>query len=255
MTPLAIREQLLPLAQNAEMREYIRVHAKRFGYILGIVTKLRTQISAPSIRILDVGPSFFTKLLMDTFTGDEIWSLGFMHEEALGGHLSSEIAKSIRNFISFDLNDAYFRPKWVTPPPCDLIVAAEVIEHLYTSPVQVFRFFNSFLTPGGYLVVSTPNAVTLRNRILICLGKNPFELIRETRDNPGHYREYTGEELVSLGQKAELHTVALYYENYFEKFSFRGKLVDAITRYLLPHSFRTGLTIVYQKKSTDAIYP
>ncbi|MDW8015381.1 MAG: methyltransferase domain-containing protein [Bacteroidia bacterium] len=248
MTPADVQARLSPYAVTDEMREYIRVHAQRFAYLIDLVSRLRAQFKDSSIRIMDVGPSFFTQLLMEKFPQDEVWSLGFKHDTAMGGHLSPAIANALKNFITFDLNDSYFLEKWVQPPPCDIVIAAEVIEHLYTSPIQVYRFFRSFMKPNAYLIITTPNAVTLRNRLLMLLGKNPFEMIRETRDNPGHYREYTGTELRLLGEKAGLAVEAILHANYFAKFTLQGKIVDWLTQYALPATFRTGLTAIYRRK-------
>jgi hypothetical protein len=33
-------------------------------------------------------------------------------------------------------------------------------------------------------------------------GRNPFEMLRENLDNPGHFREYTRPEMLTLGTTA-----------------------------------------------------
>lgn len=236
------------MAENEEMKTYIHIHSKRFAYLISKIKELRKEIPKANIRIMDIGPSFFSQLLIHTFPEDEIYTMGFKSDEALGGHLSKEISQKLVNFIPFDLNNAQYPEKYATVKSCDLVVMAEVVEHLYTSPSLVYKFIASFMNNGAFLIVGTPNAVTFRNRVLMLLGKNPFELIREIRENPGHYREYTGKELVQLGKDAHLKTHQLFWANYFSASSTKGKIFDFITGNLLPKSFRTGLTIVYQKQ-------
>jgi hypothetical protein len=249
MTALEVQNLLLPLAENDEMKTYIRIHAKRYAYLISKLKSLRREFAQDSINIMDIGPSFFTKLLMITFPNDTIHCMGFKNDEALGGHLSKQISLSLQNFTQFDLNDAQYIDKYPADlPPCDLVVMAEVLEHLYTSPVLIYQFISTFLNKNGFLVIGTPNAVTFRNRVLMLVGRNPFEQIRETRDNPGHFREYTGSELMSIGERVHFETYRIFKDNYFSASSAQGKLFDFFTGHLLPKSFRTGLTIVYKKK-------
>src|SRR5690606_8260379 len=124
-----------------------------------------------------------------------------------GGHFPDEIKIEEENFYAFDLNDAQYPDKWIDTPGMDMVVMGEVLEHLYTSPVHVFRFIASIMNPGGYLIVGTPNALAIQRRMELLVGRHPYEMIRETRDNPGHFREYTASELRELGDLAGLVTV------------------------------------------------
>ena len=58
----------------------------------------------------------------------------------------------------------------------ELIIMAEVIEHLYTSPSLVPGLLQSLLRPGGLLIVQTPNALAIGRRFKMLLGRHPFEL-------------------------------------------------------------------------------
>ena len=135
------------------------------------------------------------------------------------------------------------------PPPTqmDIVVMGEVLEHLYTSPVHVFRFIASMLRPGGYLIVGTPNALAIQRRMELLVGRHPYETIRETRDNPGHFREYTAAELKELGDLAGLVTVEYEVKNYFKRNTSAGTLLDKLVDIFLPANFNSGINIVYQK--------
>jgi 2-polyprenyl-3-methyl-5-hydroxy-6-metoxy-1,4-benzoquinol methylase len=84
----------------------------------------------------------------------------------------------------------------------DMIVMAEVIEHLYIAPTLVLPAFRRCLKAGGILLVTTPNGVALSTQVWMLSGRNPFEMLRENLDNPGHFREYTRPEMLTLGTTA-----------------------------------------------------
>jgi hypothetical protein len=48
------------------------------------------------------------------------------------------------------------------------------------------------------------------------LGKNPFEMIRTTLDNPGHFREYTINEMTSIAQEAGFQIRNVECRNYYD---------------------------------------
>src|SRR5690606_31313997 len=103
----------------------------------------------------------------------------------------------------FDLNDVPVRDRWpAMAERYQLVLFFEVIEHLYTAPSQVLAFFYEILAPGGILLLSTPNALWLKNRVKLLTGRHPFEQIRENRQNPGHFREYTPAELRAVAATA-----------------------------------------------------
>lgn len=55
----------------------------------------------------------------------------------------------------------------------DLVVAGEVIEHV-PHPDDLLRQIRRVLSPGGHLVISTPNLVCWANRVLVPLGVQPL---------------------------------------------------------------------------------
>src|SRR5438105_3728935 len=80
---------------------------------------------------------------------------------------------------------------WADLSGYDIVVCAEVIEHLPISPMHVLRLLEAALRPGGWLVLQTPNAARIGNRVRLLAGCNPFEPLREDSVSPGHFREYT----------------------------------------------------------------
>lgn len=214
---------------NDEERRYLDLHARRFAYVLPLVAA-----SEPK-RILDVGPHFLTELLAVSFPDATLNTLGFRNPSC---YREERVAKH----FDFDLNDVQggAAPEL---PEHDVVVMAEVLEHLYTAPELVLAFMRGVLAPGGRLVVQTPNAAAWNKRLALLRGTNPFEPIRESRENPGHFREYTPDELRRLGDKVGLEVERLELVDYF------NAPMNAPARLLsrLRAPLRQGVTVVFRR--------
>ncbi|TVR70815.1 MAG: hypothetical protein EA408_10500, partial [Marinilabiliales bacterium] len=130
------------------------------------------------------------------------------------------------------------------PDHFDLIVYGDTIEHLYTAPELSLLMLSCMLKPGGIIIVTTPNAVSLRNRITMLSGGNPFERIRYYKGNPGHYREYTKRELKEIGVAASLEVRDCYPVNFYNSGSFKRLIAAPLTA--LPQ-LRDSLVAVFEK--------
>lgn len=198
---------------DSEATEYIAHNAGRYAWILELLGDLRKGRGDGPETVLDVGPSFLTQLVQDRFPQDTIYGLGLNHAASRGGHWPAALTFPESHFIGFNLNDAQDKGKWIALPPVDLVIASEVLEHLYTAPTLVLNFLTSSLKPGGHALVSLPNAATLLKRLALLRGKHPHEMIRENADNPGHYREYTADEMRRIAQRCSLEIVSMCTRN------------------------------------------
>ncbi|OAQ41551.1 hypothetical protein A5893_00085 [Pedobacter psychrophilus] len=222
---------------NPEKKDYLEIHAKRFETILSTIENKKFN------AILDIGPSFLSELLYQKF-GEKLTLLGFDGEVSEGGHLpNSAILKKIK-LIKQDLN--FFKAYAEDLPKYDLIICAEVMEHLYTSPKILFKNLSHLLNKEGLLIIQTPNAVALRKRLALFFGKNPFEMLRENLENPGHFREYTAKELVDLGKENGLIIEHFIFDEYFEYPSTLSKFYRSF-KAIIPKNLKSGITIVFKK--------
>jgi len=90
----------------------------------------------------------------------------------------------------------------------DLAICSEVIEHLPNSPKPMLSEVYRTLVKGGWLILTTPNAVRVEKRVLTLLGRSthhdfaPFYKLQ--RGYPagtvyrGHIREYTRAEVEQM---------------------------------------------------------
>jgi len=123
---------------------------------------------------------------------------------------------------------------------------------MYIRPERVLDTLSSLLKPGGYLILQTPNAAFLGSRIKLLLGKNPMPWIRDEPNNPGHYREYTKQELIKLSDMTGFELVSIIGRNYFSHPSAIKQTLLKVTA-LLPDTFKNGFTAVLKesKESKD----
>jgi 2-polyprenyl-3-methyl-5-hydroxy-6-metoxy-1,4-benzoquinol methylase len=230
-----------------EERAYLRNHAPRFEYLLALVDRIRRNQgfdpSGRGLRVLDVGPSFQTQLLRDLYPEATVTTIG-LEPSAVS------TARPGERHIEFDLNDTLDPEAWPPVEPQQLVIMAEVIEHLYTPHTTVLRCGASWLEPDGALVLQTPNAASLTKRLRLLAGRrNPYELIRETRRNPGHFREYTLRELIAGATDVGLEPVESSRQNYVRdhgQAQGRSHFYRA-TRRVLPRSLRQGITICLRR--------
>lgn len=231
-------------------RGYLAYHAPRFRYILELASRYLPP-GAP--RVLEIGPSPLSPLLAATL-GCAVDSMG-LEAEADGpqGH-----------HFHFDLNRCAVAPEPRGMPRYDLVVFAEVIEHLHTSPLQTLPFVRGLLGAAGVLLLQTPNAASFPKRVKLLAGRNPYEELRLDAGNPGHFREYTLGELRRYVRQTGFQVVEVARRFYFDaRFAHHGEsgggpepcvgaVKNAVYR-ALPPSLREGITLVLRKGSNDGV--
>ena len=230
---------------RGEDRGYLAYHAPRYRYLLGVASR---YLPPENARVLEIGPSPLGPLLAATL-GCPVDSLG-LEPEGDGPH---------GRHFHFDLDGCPGASEPPGMPRYDLVVFAEVIEHLHTSPVHTLAFVRGLLADAGALILQTPNAASLPKRLKLLAGRNPYELIRPDGGNPGHFREYTLRELEAYARQARFQVVEVARRFYFDaRFAhheegasrpqpFVGTIKNGIYR-ALPQFLREGITVVLRKE-------
>ena len=223
------------VGDDAESCIYLRAHRLRYDILLDLVDGVIGEVGGTA-RVLDVGPSYETELMRRLWTDAQIDSLGFEDPRLMA-------ARPGERHIEFDLADAVDETKWPHAEPYDLIVLAEVIEHLYTSPVRTLQMLTSLLRPGGKILIQTPNAAAMSRRFWLLMGRNPFEPIRDDVHQAGHFREYTAAEVRDLCAKAGLRVLRVDLQNYFLTGSMKNQLLVRAGP-AMPPTLRQGITLL-----------
>jgi len=225
---------------------YLEYHRQRFQYVL---EKCRELCPDPGAEVLDIGRSHLSRMLLQNYTSVTTLGLPLSEREQFGHEAGwgALDGKSYAGHIVFDLNDAQTIERIDTDRTFDLIVFAETIEHLHTAPELVLGLLANLLAPGGLILCQTPNATALPRRVMMLLGRNPYELLRINAGNRGHIREYTRAELVAIGRRAGLATVSHQYRDYFRVIGGLAKKTVLKTVAALIPPLARGQTIVYKR--------
>ena len=139
---------------------YLRLHYERFA-----ATKRefdRTRERAPGV-LLDIGAHWLHQALL--------WALDGWRVCALDMPVTMDVAivKALSAQHSMQLlpNDDLEHPDALSAlgdDSVDVVLFAEIIEHITFNPVAMWRAIYRVLRPGGVIVVTTPNYYALRGR-------------------------------------------------------------------------------------------
>jgi len=132
-----------------------------------------------------------------------------------------------RHYFAVDLEGgaAAIRASDLTAGGYDLVLFAEVLEHLDVNPVDLLGALLGLLKPDGYLYLTTPNFLRRENLRKLARGENPQEVYPAAADTAGldggtgdgnwdrhhHHREYAAKELLRFIAAAGGQTRAFYF--------------------------------------------
>jgi SAM-dependent methyltransferase len=140
-----------PAAQDKP--EYFRLHRGRY------VALLEALAVPAGSRVLEIGcnPGQFTEILVQA--GYHVAGIDLHPEDrpALWSRLGVEVRRANLEEEPLPYADGSF----------EAAVFSEVLEHLAGSPLPALQETHRVLAPGGLLVLSTPNARSLRERVLL----------------------------------------------------------------------------------------
>ena len=170
-------------------REYLRFGRGRFERMLADLE----AIAKPSMRVGNVGQSLFDLIAHERLRVTSYQCIVPNPEFSPRSPVYSALPR-----VYFDVT-ADRGPPEVT---FDLVVFAEVLEHLLADDGVVMRRVRQLVTPGGLLWMSVPNALRFSNRFGVPVGRNPFppkqKILGGTFGGYGHIREYSLPELRHL---------------------------------------------------------
>lgn len=84
----------------------------------------------------------------------------------------------------------------------DMVMLIDVIEHFHNSPRELLNNLIGLMKPRGYIFITVPNAVNIKKRIAVLLGKTNYQPYEYYYWFPGpwrgHVREYVKDDLLKL---------------------------------------------------------
>ena len=216
MTPAQITvamDRLAPELLGSQHERYFREHARRFRFVLGLLG----APPRPGARLMDAGAAPGQMSALCQHAGWSVIAVDRFPREPFpprGGTPSLDL------FAALDINtvemDITAGPLPFPDSVFEAVLFNETLEHLVGSPLNAVREFTRVLKPGGRLVLTTPNATSLRNRAALVMGRNIYtdlETVFTVHPYKCHNREYTLAETVELVRRAGLRPVRVGRSN------------------------------------------
>lgn len=93
----------------------------------------------------------------------------------------------------------------------DLVIFTEVLEHLSRDPMHTMSELNRITRPGGWLLLTTPNCISLQSVLKAVRGTHPYVWApySSSHDRDRHNREYTPGEVEMVLQASGFEVCAL----------------------------------------------
>lgn len=207
----AARERQMFQGADEEMQMYLSISAHRFDKTL----KLVERVAPPGSRVLEIGanPYFVTAVLLHDLRLDTV-CMG--RPSVVWPGASAPDTGTTERFI--DVDGATYPVRElvcnaekdrfpIESNTFDLVIAAEVLEHLIFSPTHFLAEIHRVLRPGGHLLLTTPNAAQLRYLVRWIKHRSVWDQYSGYGVYGRHQREYTAPELhellVALGYVVE----------------------------------------------------
>jgi SAM-dependent methyltransferase len=244
--------ELCRLVEDEAGKTYVRGHLHRYQETLSLIPTDRPM------HVLDIGALLPLASVLKRMTP---------HSYVWHGHWTGERTKSVglhgETFVlhNFDVEQDSF------PFPngsFDLVLCAEVLEHLGLDPLFMLGEINRVLKPHGQLLLTTPNVVSARNVVKAFLGYSPYFYASFTLNRDRHNREYSPAEVRSLLAHAGFEMANFFTRDVYDGHRhvsagwwFAQHLVDWLMRVLRTSSWRGDAIFALARKSGPVVerYP
>lgn len=179
-------------------RQYLNVALDRLLYTLRLLSSL--PLDRP--RALEIGARpYFMTVLLKKYLKYEVTAL---NEPPPQGQ-PAEGAEVLRNLTTGEVLEIPFatanieaHPLPFPPESFDLVLFCEVIEHLTLDPTWALVEIHRVLKKGGYLMLSTPNALRWEYLHKMLIGRNYYPPYSGYGTTARHNREFSVSEVRDL---------------------------------------------------------
>jgi glycosyltransferase involved in cell wall biosynthesis/SAM-dependent methyltransferase len=181
-----------------EARPYVETHLSRLDKTLSIIPP-----GGPADAVLEMGAYMQITPLLKSRLGYGQVRACYYGKLGNQDHKCVSLDHGEKFACTIDLFDA---EKDRFPYPDEhfaTVLCCELIEHLFEDPMHMMSEINRITRPGGHLVLTTPNIVSLRAIAALLQGFQPglfpsYIRPRSGEVDPRHNREYTPREVTDL---------------------------------------------------------
>jgi hypothetical protein len=188
-------------------REYGLVHRRRFFELFNLSAELLADKESP--LVLEFGVGEHTRLYKTLLDGIRLHA-------ADAGRYGMDGLGVDRSYVLDLTLQASREAAQIPQGSFDLVLFAEVIEHLLANPIEVITWLLTLVKPTGYLLLTTPNMFAKGNFPAFLGFDNPLPPFPKEEDrvsNAAHLREYSHIELLRFVEAAGGGTKALIFSS------------------------------------------
>lgn len=194
-TYLSNFHNIFPSSQIAEQYLYDSIGR------ISVVMEWLQQIQSGTFRkVLELGSNpYYLTLLMKKHFDLELHLANFFGNPAENGrHTQVVEGNGETHEFAFEHFNLEVDPYPYQDGFFDCVIFCEIVEHLLLNPDFAVLEMRRILRPGGYLLISTPNAARLSNLVRLARGKNVYDGYSPHGIYGRHNREYTLSEVIDL---------------------------------------------------------
>lgn len=168
------------------------------SYLARPLMRVLDDLKPKKILDLGCGNGSITKFLSDAG-----WNVLGCDPDAQGIEIACERVPAAR----FRVCGVYDDPSVLGEGQFDVIVASEVIEHLFF-PRKLISFTKSLLAPSGYFVLTTPYHAYLKNLAISLMNK--WDLHHEALNDGAHIKFWSPRTLGQLLNEFDFEVIGLH---------------------------------------------
>jgi SAM-dependent methyltransferase len=226
-----------------EQRLYRHEEEERYAFVRQLLAELvpaQAEIvelgAAPGDQSVGLARAGYRVTAVDLGEASDAW--GTQAE----GTMATVLADAGVGLLIWDLEQL---PYPLADESFDAVLLTEVLEHLREYPLRTLEEARRILRPGGVLVVTTPNAAYIRNRVRLALGRSVYTPMVDWLyglPHARHAREYTVGELELLVRQAGLEPVRVIGRHFYRTGGSRT-LLDRAAKAVIGRVARTAPTL------------
>jgi SAM-dependent methyltransferase len=222
--------------------EYYVYHKKRFLEMMNALAFMERDLGVP-LNIMEIGSIFTTKIIRDLFPNANISALDALDINEIGYEDVYILSDIVSEYYKIDLvRDEIADIEVNKNNKFDVVLLCEVVEHLLLNPIKLFKFIFRQMNSGGYLYITTPNALKKENVELFERRRMPFPVYPENYSYKDafmfHVREYGMAELLGYIRSAGGVVRGFYFSDCWDDPAYAANLA--------PHE-RGNLVVLAQK--------